>query len=115
MSRFTEKKNDRYVYDDIYFGKFIDKLGQLEDIEEELGTDLITLFKALKNGFYYKEYFRNIKTKKTEEIIHYNNYAYFYYVNDYDTYVISTINQNFYLNRYGKDWALTEEELECHK
>ena len=30
------------------------KLGQLEDIEEELGIDLITLFKALKNGFYAK-------------------------------------------------------------
>lgn len=29
------------------------KLGQLEDIEEELGIDLITLYKALKNGIYF--------------------------------------------------------------
>ena len=31
----------------------IDKLGQLEDFEEELGIDLATLFKALRNGFYH--------------------------------------------------------------
>ena len=32
--------------------KIIDKCGQLEDIEDELGIDLITLFKAVKNGIY---------------------------------------------------------------
>lgn len=32
----------------------VDKLGQLEDIEEELGIDLITLFKALRDGVYCK-------------------------------------------------------------
>ena len=31
----------------------VKKLGQLEDIEEELGIDLVTLFKALRNGFYH--------------------------------------------------------------
>lgn len=30
--------------------KIYNKLGRLEDIEEELGIDLITLFKALKEG-----------------------------------------------------------------
>ena len=30
------------------------KLEKLEDIEEELGLDLPTLFKALKNGLIYK-------------------------------------------------------------
>ena len=30
------------------------KLKSLEDIEEELGIELITLFKALKDGFYIK-------------------------------------------------------------
>lgn len=33
-------------------GEAIDKLGQLEDIEDELGIDLITLFKASEYGFY---------------------------------------------------------------
>ena len=32
----------------------VDKLGALEDIEEGLGMDLITLFKALKKGVYVK-------------------------------------------------------------
>lgn len=32
------------------------KLADLEDIEEELGIDLITLFKALKNGVYHFTY-----------------------------------------------------------
>ena len=30
------------------------KLADLEDIEDELGIDLLTLFKALKNGIYVK-------------------------------------------------------------
>ena len=36
----------------------VDKLGQLEDIEEELGIDLITLFKAISNekGIWKKVY-----------------------------------------------------------
>ena len=32
------------------------KLGQLEDIEEELGIPLEVLFKALKEGVYWKTY-----------------------------------------------------------
>ena len=33
----------------------IEKLGTIEDLEEELGIDLITLFKALKDGIYVKD------------------------------------------------------------
>ena len=36
------------ITDDMIFNK----LGQLEDIEEELGIDLITLFEALKKGIF---------------------------------------------------------------
>ena len=46
----TDNRNDMPV-NNIY--KAINKLGQLEDIEEELGIDLITLYKALKNGIYF--------------------------------------------------------------
>lgn len=42
----TSKK----LVEDIYLKNA--KLGKLEDIEEELGIDLATLFKALKNGVY---------------------------------------------------------------
>ena len=52
--RLTKKadRNDYYIpiKKGMLMAGYVDKLGQLEDIEEELGIDLITLFKALKNG-----------------------------------------------------------------
>ena len=78
------------------------KLCQLEDIEEEFGIDLITLFKAVMNGFWYK-----------------NQYGY-HQVDDYE-YVIDLESSRliqlyedsevFYFEDYGKEWALTESEL----
>lgn len=50
MNRITKK------YDDGSYGisectcEVEKKLGQIEDIEQELGIDLVTLFKALKDG-----------------------------------------------------------------
>ncbi len=76
------------------------KLGQLEDIEEELGIDLITLFKALKSGVYYK--YKDMGVEKISKLrpitIHKNTI-----VCDYHTYK--------YFKDYGKTWALTKEEL----
>lgn len=76
--------------------KALDKLGQLEDIEEELGIDLITLFKALKNGIYTKD-------------------------NDLLTFPCLSIKGNilftlpsfrtFELKDYGKTWVLDKKEL----
>ena len=84
----------------------VDKLGKLEDIEEELGIDLITLFKAYSNGFYVKgekekQYIDfqnalNANAFKNKEMFYGHEYCY-QYVKLYD---------------YGKDWALTKKELE---
>ena len=76
------------------------KLGQLEDIEEELGIDLITLFKALKNGVYVKGlgYFRYADFDFEGKVIIYGD--------------IDPICGNEFLSDYGKTWALTKEELE---
>lgn len=54
MNRLTEKRDGLY-YDteECVVSNCSQKLGQLEDIEEELGIDLITLFKALRNGIYH--------------------------------------------------------------
>lgn len=52
MSRLTEKHNDYYISKATCTDDLKLKLGQYEDIEEELGIDLITLFKALKDGIY---------------------------------------------------------------
>lgn len=56
MSRLTEKHNDYYISKATCTDDLKIKLGQYEDIEDELGIDLLTLFKALKNGIYSKQY-----------------------------------------------------------
>lgn len=72
----------------------LNKLGQLEDIEEELGIDLITFFKALKNGIYGRV------GDKIEHILA-PNFSFCYR----KMYI-------YKLTDYGKTWALTKEELE---
>lgn len=80
-----------------------------EDIEEELGIDLITLFKALKNGIYLVRtdvLTKNTKIVKTKiDDLHYwgiKNYR--FWIKEYAT----DIN----IKNYGKTYALTKEELE---
>ena len=73
-----------------------------KDIEKELGIDLITLFKAVKNGFYDNEE---------------NYYKPYDYLIDLES---SCLRENFedYIKAktfrfedYGKTWSLTREEL----
>lgn len=78
----------------------IHKLGQLEDIEEELGIYLITLFKALKNGIYCK----------IENKIEHISAPYLTW-HCKKIYICDICN----LNDYGKTWALTKEDLENEK
>ena len=73
------------------------KLKSLEDIEEELGIDLITLFTALKYGIYKKG--RN----NFKGLILYSKMPMFSFYH-------KTID-NELIEDYGKTWALTEEEL----
>lgn len=112
MNRLT-KKNENILTNDIekYITNPFDqikvnnKLGQLEDVEEELGIDLVTLFKALENGCYFK----------------YNNLIYFcpskeirigYKTIDFYSVYIALNGICCSLYNYGKTWALTREELE---
>ena len=74
-----------------------------KDIEEELGIDLITLFKALKQGVYFNE----------DKKLH----AVFLDVGSLGDFRLSyqVIDDLFfavYVKDYGKTWALTKEELE---
>ena len=62
--RLTPRKDvrDKIVFsDDWQTNEICKRQCDIEDIEEELGINLITLFKALKNGVYY---FENSKIKK---------------------------------------------------
>ena len=86
-----------------------EKLCRLEDIEDELRIDLITLFKALKNGCFAKETFDYMGRKQTQII--FTEFTQLYYADDLDDYLIHIRTRNYYLKDYGKTWALTKEEL----
>lgn len=70
MSRLTEKVKNTDDYIKLATKdkqEFINKLGRLEDLEEEIGCPLEVMLKALKYGFYdkygnwYKDYDFNLK------------------------------------------------------
>lgn len=108
------------------------KLGQLENIEDELGIDLITLFKALKNGcwirkgFYGTCYLEGKAIFIPSEYLHLNLYDYYTERKNEDSYEESEsqealclfdmyyedINNIARVRDYGKTWALTKEELD---
>ena len=79
------------------------KLGELEDIEERLGIELITLFKALENGFY---------VKRKDGSIHYMSSKQLDEIDELITTVKAFIGALKALKKQGITWALTKEELE---
>lgn len=129
MTRLTEKHGEMYIYN---YDKdcdnetreermiethnaIVNKLGAVEDIEQELGINLVTLFKALKNGFYAKEIhcFKNGERETIEyfnspEIRLFDEWYIYYSCDNYHTIAYKMAD-------YGKTWALTREELENEK
>ena len=80
------------------------KLGKLEDIEEELGIDLITLFKALKQKFVFRK--ENVKIELIGIHIKSEELYLFGFIKD----TIQAVYLS--LKDYQKTWFLTKEELE---
>ena len=91
---------DKFIDCFTMYGDPIQKLGQLEDVEEELGIDLIILIKALKNGCYVKPW---TEIKHTYEIRTGSN--------NIDLFLLDENDNDYSLKDYGKTWALTREEL----
>ena len=84
----------------------IHKLGQLEDIEQEIGVDLITLNKLRKADKIYVKFFDEIQEwNKIKVDLRYCKIWYGYIAGK--GYVLSQP-----LSNYGKGFALTREELE---
>ena len=79
------------------------ELKRYKAIEKELGIDLTTLLKALKNGIYVKKTNNHI-TDYAGELLSFQGDC-FVVGADYNTDV-------YYFKDYGKTWALTKEELE---
>lgn len=127
MERLTEKMtNDDIVivnetrlrYRIVDMPKAINKLGLLEDIEEELEIEISILNKARKNGIWVRllDY-----TKPTFIKINFNvcdvNFdkhlldvrRIFLYPNSPHALIGG---HTYYFKDYGKTWALTKEELE---
>ena len=84
------------------------KLGQLEDIEEELGVNLVTLFKAVKNGLYYRFYKNDKISKMKVPMLRIIDGEYCWICPKWTT----VTWMNVKIKDYGKTWALTREELE---
>lgn len=76
----------------------LNKLGQLEDIEESLGIELTIIGKALLQGDIYVKEVGFVKFHITGDSI----------------YCLGNNRETIFLNLrdYGKTWALTREELE---
>lgn len=108
------------------------KLGQLENIEDELGIELIVLFNALKNGCWIRKgshgtcYLEGKAIFIPNVYLHLNLYDYYTERQNEDSYDESEsqkdlclfdmcyedINNIARVRDYGKTWALTKEELE---
>lgn len=94
-----------YETDDLYA---VDKLGKLEDLEEELGIDLITLFKALKDGIY-------VELRDLIKHVSINDLSLKFFGEKWCLGFYHSLNGGtFYvdLKDYGKIWALSRNDLE---
>ena len=117
MERLTIK--DKAIRDN--FNAEYAKLADLEDIEEELGIDLLTLFAALNKGFYIKYNDKIVHISPDKHItinFWYNTINVFippkFFIDckkgtDYSS---KEIDEEYWFEDYGKTWALTKEELE---
>lgn len=84
-------------------------LKEYKQIEEELGIDLITLFKALKNGVYY---FTN-GNQLTKDYVYLSDNYINIGTHDKLSYSFMTAfgRETLLFKDYGKTWALTKKEL----
>ena len=98
------------------------KLGQLEDIEDELGIDLITLFKAIHNGVWAKNSEQGIHfismidwVCEVSKIHNIDGTTYLKPLYQFNVWEGNSEDKDdfvYYLKDYSKTWALTKEELE---
>ena len=87
--------------------KDLEILEEYRKIEKELGIDLITLFKAKKEGIYYKTINHNIYYISKKCLCIEFNYEWELWVENHSILEGLLIH----LKDYGKTWALTREEL----
>ena len=84
------------------------KLSQLEDIEEELGVDLVKLLSSKE--IYYKYKTGHISDCTLDSIDF--NFRKICYVHKIENHSFDGCSFTEYFSDYGKTWAFTREELE---
>lgn len=107
---------NRAIKEETFESDAINKLGRLEDFEQNLGIDFLTFVKSLVKGVY---------VKTDEGIINYkNSVGWIWKIGQNDNYVgterpgefyfaiIYGHDYYYYLKDYGKTWALAKEELQ---
>ena len=123
MARYGYKYVAQNRFDN--FGEGCQKLGELEDIEDELGIDLITLFKAMKQDTLFIKTATDIR----ETIKHGEGWGMKSLMYEDGKLIIFTdilypneITKKEWLtpirlqlNDYEKTWALTKEEFKMNK
>lgn len=105
LNELPEYKSNHYTQAQ-YDVDLWNKVKAIEDIEEEIGLDLITLFKASKNGIFVEEQNTNEKEIVFEEIILdlNNNLLLFRQPR-------KEIGKGRNISQYSKTWALDKNEL----
>ena len=97
-----------------HFDIMVNSFKEITRIEDELGIDLITLFKAMKNGCYAKD-----KNNNLLSLLEYDKPILYFEENEQEWCFVLDVDlchllphDYLYLKDYGKTWALTREELE---
>lgn len=120
MSRLTKKVDEKWNYELDYtclghndrrekhtaLGdlQFVNKLGKIEDCEEQLGIEVLTLLKALFDSIYcVDEWDGGVYIESIREMGNYGE--------DGWGFVTWEDHGEFLFKDYGKTWALTVEEL----
>lgn len=105
VSRLT-RKNYKYGGNITQGMKIYNKLFDIENLEAELGIDLITLFKALKDGIYFVE--NDFETNNKE--VNFTKRPRLYYSDDFKCLCFEMLLGvwRVKLKDYGKTWWLKE-------
>ena len=124
MNRLTKKNNgtgswaqfgDKYLpAHNIKHKQCVNKLGQLEDLEEELGMELKVYHKLMNMLYCGKKYSNILYVKDKDTIVQVGILEIDYCKKKIIFYKDKSYNSDYVycFIQYGKTWALTREELE---
>ena len=98
---FYELKKSEEIYGEENGIRLVQIVGQYEDIEEELGIDLIKLIECIRNekGIWKKDFNGGLINTRCMLTCYFGRWQIYDKENIYE------------LKDYGKTWALTKEEL----